>query len=321
MIEMVQLRYIVAASECGSFRRAAEKLKTHQSSISRGIEALEDQLGVSMFERSRSGVRLTHAGERFLVDARTALERLELAQKTAAMAGRAQTGTIQIGILTSLAGGFLRELIFRYMRKHPGVMIDIRNGSRDDHLAAIQQRRLDIAFLTGAVQTLHCEVAQLWRERVYVALGKEHPLSRRRKLDWPDLREEHFSVTRTAPGPEVHDYITRRTANYSTYPEIEIKDVNRETLLNLVSLGQGITLVSAAWSCVKFPNLVLRPLSHDEDVVPFSAIWLAHNDNPALRRFISTAHVLAGRNRCGASDWSRELIEMPPIFNPIIKTN
>lgn len=320
MIDVNKLHYLFTAAESGSFREAARTLQVRQSSVSRGISRLEDQLGVSLFERSRGGVRLTDAGERFLADARTALDQLEIAQKMALAAGRAEIGIVRVGILTSLAGGFLRELMSCYAHHHPEVAIDIHDGGRDDHLAAIQQHRLDIAFLTGAGKVLRCEVAELWRERVYVALMKEHPLARRRKLDWPDLHGEHFIVTRIAPGPEVHDYITRRIADYSTYPKIAIKDVNRETLLNLVSLGQGITLVSAAWSHVKFPGLVLRPLTREEDMVPFSAVWSAQNDNPALRRLVSAAHVLAGRVRCGASDWSRELIGIPPFSKPITNT-
>ena len=80
--------------------------------------------------------------------------------------------------------------------------------------------------------------------------------------------------------------------------------------MNLVGLGQGITLVSAAWADVKFPDLVLRPLSDPADIVPFSAVWSPANDNPALRRFISVAHTLAGRVRRGTSDWASEALAL-----------
>lgn len=69
---------------------------------------------------------------------------------------------------------------------------------------------------------------------------------------WPagsglaELRHEHFIVSRTEPGPEVHDYIVRRAAGYGTYPEIAPKATLQETVMNLVGLGQGMTLVSAA---------------------------------------------------------------------------
>lgn len=310
MIDLVQLRYFLAAARGGSFRRAAESLGIRQSSISRGVRRLEDHIGVSLFERSHAGVRLTDAGRRFLEEALPALDRLDQAQRMAGAAGRGDTGVVRVGILTSLAGGFLRELVHTYVTQNPDVRVDVRDGGRDDHVAAIGSRELDIAFLTGSGDVPNCETAELWRERVHVALPREHDLARRRKLDWQDLRGESFIISRAAPGPEVHDYIVRRIADHSTHPDIVAKDVAQETLMNLVSLGQGVTLVSAAWAAVKLPGLVLRPLTDPEDIVPFSAVWSAENDNPALRRFISIAHVLAGRVRRGASDWAPDTLSL-----------
>lgn len=269
---------------------------------------MEDHLGVSMFERSHAGVRLTDAGRQFLEDALPALAKLEQAERMAGAAGRGDTGVVRVGILTSLAGGFLRELVHTYLTQNPDVRVDVRDGGRADHVAAIGSRELDIAFLTGAGDVPNCETAELWRERVHVALPREHDLARRRKLDWEDLRGESFIVSRAAPGPEVHDYIVRRVADHSNHPDIVAKDVAQETLMNLVGLGQGVTLVSAAWAAVKLPGVVLRPLTDPEDIVPFSAVWSMENDNPALRRFISIAHVLAGQVRRGASDWAADTI-------------
>ena len=86
-MEVGQLRYIIAAAENGSFRRAAKFLQVQQSSVSRAIQQLEDDLGVSLFERQSTGSRLTDAGRRLLRKARPALEQLDLARKTAAAAG------------------------------------------------------------------------------------------------------------------------------------------------------------------------------------------------------------------------------------------
>lgn len=268
---------------------------------------LEDKLGVSLLERSNTGVRLTNAGQRFLDDVLPALRQLDQAQRSALAAGRAEAGIVRIGILTSLASGFLRELVATYQVRHPRIRVDIRSGGRDEHIAALRTRELDIVFVPGARDVRNCECAELWCERVHIALSKEHRLARRRKLDWSDLREEHFITSSIAPGPEVHDYIMRRLAGHVSFPRIEARCACFETLMNLVSLGQGLTAISAAWAAVKLPGLVLRPLADPADIVPFSAIWLAENDNPALRCLVSTAHVLARRVRRGSSDWLSSL--------------
>ncbi|PTW63144.1 LysR family transcriptional regulator [Breoghania corrubedonensis] len=312
VMEVRQLNYVIAAADNESFRRAAEALHVRQSSVSRAIRQLEDELGVSLFERRSTGAHLTDAGRSLLAEVRPALEQLGLARKSAAAAGRAEIGVVRVGILTSLSGGFLRELIRSYAARHPSIVVDIRDGGRDEHLSAIRRRALDVAFVTGDRQVADCETSTLWEERVHVALPTEHHLARMRQLDWPDLRNERFIVSRFAPGPEVHDYIIRRAADYSTYPNIHYRTAHLGTLLNLVGLGQGITLVSAALTQVQMPSLVLRPLTDVADIVPFSAVWSRHNDNPALRRFVSVAHTLAGRVRRGASDWSHEAMGIMP---------
>lgn len=292
-----QLHYLTVAAQVGSFRRTAEMCHVDQSNVSRALKQLEDNLGVSLFERARSGVRLTPAGQQFLAEVSPALEQLESARRSARAARRAESGLVRIGILTSLAGGFLRQLVQSYTERHPQVTIDVRDGGRREHLAAVRARRLDAALITGSDPVPGCETRELWRERVHVALPEGHALAARPKLDWPDLKAEHFIVSRGEPGPEVHDYIVRRSADYSTYPDVEEKAALQDTLMNLVSLGQGITLVSAAWTAVKVPGLVLRPLTARADIVPFSAVWSAENDNPAFLRFLQTAQLLASCGR------------------------
>ena len=291
-----QLHYLKVAAQVGSFRRAAEMCHVDQSNVSRALKQLEDYLGVSLFDRTRGGVRLTPAGQNFLREAAPALDQLESAWRAARATRRATAGLVRIGILTSLAGGVLRHLIQGFVERHPQISIDLRDGGRRDHLAAIRAQRLDVAFITGSGPVVGCETQELWRERVHVALSEAHPLAAKDKLDWSDLKGEHFIASRAAPGPEVHDYIVRRSGDYNTFPQVEERATLQDTLMNLVSLGQGITLVLAAWTAVKVPGLVLRPLTAQADVVPFSAVWLSTNDNPAFLRFMQAARELASND-------------------------
>ncbi|MBB3810093.1 LysR family transcriptional regulator [Pseudochelatococcus contaminans] len=292
-LDLRPLHLVVAAAEHLSFSRAASILNIDKSSVSRAVRDFEDRIGVSLFERGPFGVRLTDAGKHFLDDILPAMLQIEHAIQFAGAAGRVETGTVRVGIISTLAGGFLRKLVQEYEQEHPGVDLDIRDGGRREHLRAIRGRQLDVAFLTGSGDVTDCQTLELWRERVYVAMSKAHALSGRKRLDWSDLREELFVVSRYAPGPDVRDYIVRRIADYSTYPAVQYRKAIQETLMHTVGLGRGITLVSEAWVYMPVPDLALVPLTAMEDIVPFSAVWSQRNDNPALRRFISFAKVLA----------------------------
>jgi DNA-binding transcriptional LysR family regulator len=71
--------------------------------------------------------------------------------------------------------------------------------------------------------------------------------------------------------------------------------VGRENLMHLVGLGFGVSLTSEATIATVYPDVVFRPIAGPHDVLPFSGVWLASNDNPALRRFISSARALSRR--------------------------
>jgi len=111
MIDLVSVTQALLVAEHLSFSRAAQVLGVRQSAVSRRVRALEDKLGVSLFERDNTGVRITEAGRRFLERTRPALAEIDHAMKAAASAGRGAEGVIRIGILSSVSSGFLRNLL------------------------------------------------------------------------------------------------------------------------------------------------------------------------------------------------------------------
>lgn len=127
-IELRHLRYFVAATDHGSFRRAAGALGVEQSAVSRRIRDLEDRLGASLFQRSSHGVSLTHAGQRFLQPARRALRQLGDGSRVVEAIGRGETGHLRIGVFSSLASGFLADLLRTFRERHKSVRIDFVDG-------------------------------------------------------------------------------------------------------------------------------------------------------------------------------------------------
>lgn len=293
MVKLLWISQALLVAENLSFSRAAQVLGVRQSAVSRRVRALEDKLGVSLFERDTNGVRLTEAGRRFLDKARSGIAEIDHAVKVAASAGRGSEGVIRMGILSSVSGGFLRELLRAYREAHPAIAIDIIEGSGREHIALIGERQLDVAFLGGVPPSSHYDTTILWEARFHAVLPEHHRLAAEDSVDWEALQDEHFIVSRDAPGPEIHDYIVRRLADFGRSPSVERYGVCRETLMNLVALGFGISLVSESATATCYPNAVFRPLATSADVLSYSAVWLPGNDNPALRRFLSLARSLS----------------------------
>ena len=290
-MKLRHLRYFVAASEHGSFRKAGAALGVQESTISRQIRDMEDGLGSSLFQRHSGGVSLTVAGQRLLSRARNVLRYVNESAEAVSAVGRVKEGHLRIGIYSSLASGFLLDLLRNFAEEHSGIQIEVADGNPAEHVAAIRQLRLDVAFLTGTANWPQCETAYLWSEGVFAVLPKTHSLAQKEQIHWHDLAYERFIVSDAPPGQEVHDYLVQRVADLGHHPKIQSQFVGRDNLLTLVALGNGLTVTSEATTAAHVPGICYRPIAGE--ILPFNAVWSPKNDNPALRRFISMAKAMA----------------------------
>ena len=284
-------------------------MRIRQSSVSRCIRDLEDRLGTSLFHRHRSGVSLNRAGHQFLPRARQTIRGLDESLHAMAALGRSENGRIRVGIYSSIASGFLAELLRSFGEQHNHVQIELIDGNPEEHVAAIRGLKLDVAFLTGTRTWQDCDSALMWSEGVFVVLPERHEVAIRTAVDWRELSGEAFMVSETAPGQEIYDYLVRKLAELSWHPDIHVQSVSRDNLLSLVAIGRGLTVVSEAMTVTTHPGVVFRPIKGER--LPFSAIWSPNNDNPAFRRLLSMARAKAELENRGVINGHPCGIEQP----------
>ena len=288
-LDLSRFRYVIAAAEHGSFHKASRALGVRQSVVSRCIADLEDEIGVALFIRSPSGVRLTYAGDRFLVRVRRAIYHIDHAVQEVGTIGRGENGAVSIGIFSSLASGFLADLIQTYAGNYPGVSLEFVEGDPAKHIRAVQNHKIDIAFVIGSPATVDCDAAHLWSERVFVVLSHRHKLAKQERIFWNDLGDQLFVITEKAPGPIIHDYLLHHKSDLGQPPLVKRHAISRDTLLNIVAMGEAVTLISEATTGIAVSDIVYRPLV--TDMLAYYAVWSPSNDNPALRRFLSLARI------------------------------
>lgn len=131
------LRYAILVAEHGSFRRAADAMNLSQSTVSRRIQLLERRVGVPLFERSRSGVRPTPAGERFIREAAFGAEHIRQAVSSLSMEKRGQIGELKIGLMASLASGFLADVLEAFHFRFPNIDIKIEEATAQATAAGV----------------------------------------------------------------------------------------------------------------------------------------------------------------------------------------
>jgi len=288
------LIHAVTVAELLSFYRAAQALGTTQSSVSARIKALEDELGILLFERNTRGVRLTEAGRIFVQRVSAGVDQLDHAVKTAGMTASGERGRLRIGVHALIPHSFLAELICRYRVDHPGIEVDIVEGTARDTVMQLRADRLDVVFVAGTPDLPDCHSRPMWTEPLLAVLPEQHPLAAQPAITWDDMASETFLVRHGGTGPQVHHHIVLRLAGRWSAPSILRFDVGRSTLLSMVGQGFGVTIAGAATSLLPSTGVVFLPIADELEPVAFSAIWLPSNRDAALHQLLDLANEMNG---------------------------
>ena len=163
-IPLASLIQTLAVAEYLNFRHAANALGVAQSSVSARVKALEEDLGILLFERHARGVRLTEAGRHFVERIAAGVDQLDHAVKTAGMAAVGEWGRLRIGIHALIPRSFLAELIGQYREDHPGIEVDITEGTARDTVMQLRADMLDIVFVAGMPELPDCNSRRIWTE-------------------------------------------------------------------------------------------------------------------------------------------------------------
>jgi DNA-binding transcriptional LysR family regulator len=287
-IELRGLRTVIAAADHGSFRQAAAALNLKQSTLSRRIRHLEEQLGVELFERSSGGVCLTAAGGDVVRAARWLLEQMDRLVSTARSAGRGEAGDITIGIGTSLSASKLRAVLAGYIEASRHIEINVIEGSRARLFDGLRTEDVDIVIVVGEAIEHSGPSMLLWSERVVAALPVHHPLASNALLYWADLKGQSFLLSRRDPGPDLRNIIVRKLSAPGDVPDIASWDVSSESILAILEIGRRISVHCESWTGVAYPGVIYREVRDTSGpcYITITACWKHDNKNPALARFL-----------------------------------
>lgn len=287
-MDLSALAAFVCVAEAQSIGRAAGRLGLGQPALSRRIQDLEDRIGVTLFERHPRGVRLTRAGEVFLRDAQRLLFEAERALDRAGRFGRAELGTLRIGLSPPATAGPLLGLVAGFHALLPRVELTFFEGSCHELLAELEAQHLDVAFvgLEASEVPKHLDALDLWTERLVAALPAGHPLGRRNGLGWKDLGVGPIVLRGGETGRSARAFLRGRLPGRALSAVTEHR-VGRDSLLGLVAAGYGVTVVPEAAAAISWPGITFAPIAEPDAVTPVGMVWHPDDGNPVLRRFLS----------------------------------
>lgn len=285
-LDINDLRWLIVAAQHRSLRRAAEALRVRQSTLSRRLRYLEDQLGAELFERTKSGTHLTMAGRSFLDTAKRITVEIDAALLGVRAYTRGEAGQLIIGTCVSFSAGNLRATLADYRVRFSEVNLHFIDRAREPLISDVAAGYVDIAIVAGKPDWIE-PILPLWAERVVTALPQNHPLSVSSVIRWDDFVDEPVIVNRHDPGPQLQRLLITASGASRSHRVAE-HDANIDHLLCLVGLGLGLALVTEGATGASYPGVVFREVHDDNGPVrlPFFALWRKDNENPVLKSFL-----------------------------------
>ncbi|GAB3253484.1 LysR family transcriptional regulator [Chitinimonas naiadis] len=279
-----QLACFIAVAEELNFRLAAERLHMTQPPLSRQIQQLEAVLGVALFERSRQGVRITEAGERFLPDARALLEQADAMLEKARDYATAPGQALNIGITTVVDAQALPDLASLFQSQHPGIKLNVVPQRSLGLIKALKRGELDVALIGLPSLTEDLQVERLFDDPLVVAVPARHPLARKRQLALADLQAETVFWFRRALNPAYYDHCMGRFKAFNFSPDFIPEPADHHVLLGMIANGQGIALIPGSLKAIKRQGVVYKRLLEGERLSIGIGVALRPDEASALVR-------------------------------------
>ena len=177
MRHLLPLRYIDTIAKSGSIRRAAETLTITSTALNRRVLAMEEELGVAIFERLPRGVRLSAAGEILVHHIRNQLSDMERVKSLIADLSGERRGHVSIACSQALLPYFLPEQISAYRSAHPAVTFGVHVRDREAAEKALVEHSADLALVFEPVRISDLEVLLTVRQPVHAVMRPDHPLA------------------------------------------------------------------------------------------------------------------------------------------------
>ncbi len=288
-MELRRFKYMAVLAEELHFGRAAERLGIAQPALTQQIQALERDLGVQLFQRTKRSVRLTVAGRVTLDEAIRTLQQADRTALVARQAGRGQLGHIEIGFVGSaIFSGVLSKAIFHFREANPMVELRLNELGILQQLSDVGSGRLDLGIVRLPVKSLPLDVgiSTLFSEPIILAVSAQHPLARRKKITLDVLRDEPFVAVQIQEGVGFNAQVAELCAMGGLSPKVVQRAGQFVTLAGMVAGGLGIAFVPDSLRHLQIPDVVYRPLAEIAQQSDLAVVFRKSERAPAVVAFL-----------------------------------
>jgi len=277
-MELRHIRSFLSLAKTLNFSRTAEIVHLSQPALSLQIQALEDELGVKLFERDRRKTVLTPAGVAFQREAIGGLTQLEQGIQNARLAAQGKVGVVRLGFVSTAGTYLIPKLINQYREKNPLVEFSLRNILTADQGPMLEEGMLDLGFLRMPFSTgPNLEFAPVHQEEFVLVVPSSHTLARKSGIRLRETANETYVFYDRPHAPGFHDFVLGILNRAGVIPAVSQVAGEMPTLISLVASGAGISLLPE--STVKNSKVAVTGCKI-RDKIPVSEIAMVWRKKP-----------------------------------------
>jgi len=294
---LTELRYLVALSETGHFRRAAEQCNVSQPTLSIAIKKLEAELGVNLFERSRHKIGTTPTGELIVEQARTVLRETRNLQQLAETGKDPLGSMLAVGAIYTVGPYLFPRLVGGLQRLAPKMPLFIEENFTANLRGQLTSGELDAVFVALPFTETDVLAKAVYDEEFVVVLPREHELGARKRIDPAALAEHRVlllgeghcfrdQVLEACPG------LQQAIRQDHTNGHAVVEGSSLETLKHMVASGLGITVLprsAANVSTYGEPTLKVIPFTRPAPRRTIALAWRASYPRPEALDILTAA--------------------------------
>lgn len=242
---LTQLSYIVAVDRYRHFATAAEKSYVTQPTLSMQIHKLEDELEITIFDRSKSPVVPTEIGKKIIAEAKEILKQSKHIEDLASLTGDELRGTFRVGIIPTIAPYLLPLFLRKFTTKYPKVKLIFEEVVTEELLQLLNEDHLDVGIIATPVEQGNIFEEDLYYEPFVGYVSKNHPLAQKDEISTDDLERTNLWLLNEGHcfRDQAVKLCKKQRKDLLANANIEFESGNLETLKQLVEQDFGMTLL------------------------------------------------------------------------------
>ncbi|MDP3211137.1 MAG: LysR family transcriptional regulator [Methylotenera sp.] len=255
-----ELRFVVAVAKERNFRRASERCYVSQPALSLAIKKLEEDLGVQIFERSRTDINPTPIGEKIIEQAIKAIEEVNYIRELAKQGNNQLSGSFRLGLIYSVGPYLLPEIIPILRQSAPEMPLDIEENLTVQLEAQLKNGIIDAAVVALPFDVPGINTLPLYDEKYLVMVPVSHPWASRKSVSADELADENVLLLNS--GHCYSHQVLQACPDLSRKGQV-LQGNSLETIRNMVASNLGITVLPCSAATDRYLNPLVK-------VIPFS---------------------------------------------------